>query len=399
MAVVVALFMGLMTSAEEIIRDRKILERESFLNLNRLSYLNSKVILVFLISAIQTFSFVIIANAVLGIKGLNFSYWLILFSTSCLANMIGLNISSGLNSIITIYILIPFILISQFLLSGGVVDFDRLNKALRHPVYVPLIGDMMPSRWSYEALAVNQFKNNKFEKIFFELEKKKKNASYQILYLIPELKLRVNETIRNMKLHKDTVRISQNLALLTNEIKSSQKLYFWPPFSIINKLVLPAFDSVVSVSLLNYLTNVNNRIQKSEMEASNELDKIYNAIFQIPEGRNELIKLKLDYFNNKLAGQVTNKLRIHKIVELDNHLIRKIDQIYMDPMSNYGRAHLYAPVKKIGNRSIDTLWFNILVLWLGSLLLYLTLVFNILRKFINWLEGIRFGEVLKLKSG
>ena len=42
MAVVVALFLGLMVSAEEIFKDRKILEREKFLNISRLSYLISK---------------------------------------------------------------------------------------------------------------------------------------------------------------------------------------------------------------------------------------------------------------------------------------------------------------------------------------------------------------------
>ena len=40
MSIVVALFMGLMVSAEEIIRDRKILERESFLRLSWLSYIH-----------------------------------------------------------------------------------------------------------------------------------------------------------------------------------------------------------------------------------------------------------------------------------------------------------------------------------------------------------------------
>ena len=43
MAVIVALFIGLTVSAEEIFRDRKILEREKFLNLSRLSYLISKI--------------------------------------------------------------------------------------------------------------------------------------------------------------------------------------------------------------------------------------------------------------------------------------------------------------------------------------------------------------------
>ena len=44
MSVIVCLFMGLVVSAEEIIKDRKILKRESFLNLSKFSYLNSKIL-------------------------------------------------------------------------------------------------------------------------------------------------------------------------------------------------------------------------------------------------------------------------------------------------------------------------------------------------------------------
>ena len=178
MSVVVALFMGLMVSAEEIIRDKKILERESFLRLSWLSYVHSKIFVLFCISAIQTLSFVIVGNLVLEIKGMFLSYWLILFTTSCLANLIGLNLSSGLNSLITIYIIIPFILVPQLLFSGFTVNYDKLHKIYRNPVYVPVIGDIMTSRWAYEALAVDQFKDNKFSRNFFATDMLKSNAAY-----------------------------------------------------------------------------------------------------------------------------------------------------------------------------------------------------------------------------
>ncbi|MDZ7634728.1 MAG: hypothetical protein U5L72_10040 [Bacteroidales bacterium] len=50
----------------------------------------------FTISAVQTISFVLIGNLVLGIKGMTLVYWIVLFSTSCLANMIGLTIFLGI---------------------------------------------------------------------------------------------------------------------------------------------------------------------------------------------------------------------------------------------------------------------------------------------------------------
>ena len=174
MCVITSLFLGLIISAEEIVRDRKILKRESFLNLSWFSYLNSKIIMMFLISAIQTISFIMIGNLILGIRGMTLTYWIVLFTTSCFANVLGLNISSAFNSVITIYILIPFILIPQLLFSGVLVKFDRLHKSnLSSEEYVPIIGDMMAARWSFEALAVEQFKNNKYERNFFKFDLEK----------------------------------------------------------------------------------------------------------------------------------------------------------------------------------------------------------------------------------
>lgn len=157
MAVIVALFIGMSISAEEIIKDRKILERESFLNLSWFSYLNSKIFWVFLLSAVQMISFVIIGNLILEINGMTLSFWLILFSSACFANMLGLFISSAFNSVVTIYILVPFLLIPQLLLGGVVVKFDELHDSVTDKVYVPLAGDLMASRWAFEALSVEQF--------------------------------------------------------------------------------------------------------------------------------------------------------------------------------------------------------------------------------------------------
>ncbi len=188
MCVITAFFMGLIISAEEIVKDRKILKRESFLNLSWFSYLNSKILLMFMISAIQTISFILIGNFILGIRGMTLTYWIVLFSTSCLANMIGLTISSAFNSVVTIYILIPFILIPQLLFSGVLVKYDNLHTTGRYThEYVPLIGELMPARWSFEALAVEQFRNNRFERNIFNYDLEISQNEYYASYLIRAL--------------------------------------------------------------------------------------------------------------------------------------------------------------------------------------------------------------------
>jgi amino acid transporter len=170
MSVVVALFIGLTVSAEEIIRDRKIRKRESFLNLSKGSYLWSKIIIMFyLIGYYKHLLFVIVGNLIMGVQGMLTDYWMVLFTASCFANMLGLNISSAFNSAVTIYILIPFLIIPQLLLAGVVVKFDKLNPTLAKQGGVPLAGEIMASRWAFEALAVNQFKANKYQKTFTNL--------------------------------------------------------------------------------------------------------------------------------------------------------------------------------------------------------------------------------------
>src|SRR6218665_2688865 len=155
-SVVVALFLGLTVAAEEIIKDKKILKRESFLNLSRGSYLWSKILIMFIISGIQSATFVLVGNFILEIKGLWLEYWLVLFSTSCMANVLGLNISSGFNSAKVIYITVPLLIIPQLLFSGVIVKFDKLNPIFANTNEVPWIGNAMASRWAYEALAVTQ---------------------------------------------------------------------------------------------------------------------------------------------------------------------------------------------------------------------------------------------------
>ncbi|MCK4701392.1 MAG: ABC transporter permease, partial [Bacteroidales bacterium] len=111
MSIIVAFFMGLMVSAEEIIKDRKILKREAFLNLSWASYLFSKVAVLFAISAIQAFAFVMVGNTIIEIKGMYFAYWIVMFSVWASSNMLGLIISDSFKTVVTIYMLIPILLI------------------------------------------------------------------------------------------------------------------------------------------------------------------------------------------------------------------------------------------------------------------------------------------------
>ncbi|MEE4116438.1 MAG: ATP-binding cassette domain-containing protein, partial [Marinilabiliaceae bacterium] len=385
MSIIVSLFLGLIGSAEEIIKDRKILKREVFLNLSRASYLNSKVIVLFILAAIQTLSFVIVGNVILEIKGMTLSYWLILFSTSCFAILMGLNISSGFDKVITVYILIPFLLIPQLLLSGVIVNFDKLHKSFTNFDNVPVIGDMMTSRWAYEALAVHQFRDNEFQKLTYEQDMRSSQNNFYCIFLIPELNKKTIKCEKAIGVEKWSDHFQQNLAKLSRYVTFLSEVSGAGNEHIINNLNKESFDTITAGLLYNYLDELKKLFRSEANKADAQRDSIINHLDSL-NGTGYTSRLKDIYHNKNLEDFLLRRDDPHKIIETNKRLIQKLDPAYRIPLSRTGRAHFYAPVKRLGNLSIDTYWFNLGVIWLFTLLLYITLYYDSLRKGLNYFQ-------------
>ncbi len=391
MAVVVAVFLGLTVSAEEIIKDRKILERELFLKLSWFSYINSKLVILFVISAVQTFLYTLIGNAILEIHGMLLPFWLILFSAACMGNIIGLNISSGLNSVIAIYILIPLILVPQLLLGGAMINFDDLHKGFTNKTYVPFIGNLMTTRWAYEALTVEQFKNNKFEKIFFEDEKIISNADYKTSFLIPSLQNKLGLCMRRKDSGIDSLALIRDLKIISNALDIIAINEDLQPFQYVHLLNNNDFSESVMEQTYQYLVRLDKNLSEEEKKANERKDTKYQQMIN-DMGQDEFVDFKQRYYNKKLADIVLNRNEINKIYQTHKRLIQKKDPIFMEPTSSFGRAHFFAPVKIFNKVKIDTLWYNILMMWFLSGILYLMLLFDLLRKGLKYLQSLNVKE-------
>ena len=386
MCVIVALFLGLILAAEEIIRDRKILARESFLHLSRTSYLFSKLSLLFILSAIQMLLFVGIGNAILGIKGMTFSYWLILFTTSCFANILGLNISDGLKSVVAIYIVVPFLLVPQILLAGVIVKFDKLHYRVASYESVPLVGDIMASRWAYEALAVNQFINNPYQKIFSGVEMRESNISYDMQYLAPTLIQQIGDVRELVNAEPANPGIPARLDLIREAFAS---IILTRPFPLANSISPESFNAQVADSAISWLQDYRNRLTGIREKLVYEKDALYSDLTAEKGGTPGVINFRRQYYNEQISDIVRNSLDLHKIVEVDGKLIRKMEPVYQYPSPKNGRAQFFASVKIIGRLYIPTLVFNVCALWLMTLVFYLALQFSLLRK------AIEFGGTLQ----
>ncbi len=388
MAIIVALFVGLTVSAEEIYRDRKILEREKFLNISRSSYLFSKIIFLFFMSAVQSLSFVLVANTLLEVRSMLFQQWLILFSTACFGNVLGLNISAGMRTAVSIYILIPLLLVPMLLLGGAMIKFDDLHKSISRKIYVPVIGDAMVTRWSYEALMVEQFKGNKFAKPFFKYDMEISRTGWYNSFLIPTLKVKVNEckTAGRNPDYEELVR--NNLRKINYHIRELSSETGILPGGWNSSLNYSGFTDFTCDQAKIYLDSLATAVRVTNRVFSDRKDSLVKSITD-RRGEAEFQALKEANYNESLANFVLNRLSTNKIFDSDKKLIQKADPVYMKPGSKYGRAHFYAPYKQIGKIRIDTLLFNVIAIWIMTSALFVTLYLNVLKRFIEYLETLK----------
>jgi ABC-type multidrug transport system ATPase subunit len=388
MSVVVALFLGLTVSAEEIFRDRKIIEREKYLNISRSSYLLSKINFLFGLSAVQTFMYVFISQHILEVEGMMWRQWLILFTTSCFGNMMGLNISSGMKSVISIYILIPLVLVPQLLLGGAMIRFDDLHPSLTRKVYVPALGDIMTTRWAYEAMAVEQFRSNSYMKPYFETEMMISRYDWQSSFLIPELKMKSNESAFAAGKPEYSGIYKNNLRKLTrhiNDLSLEAQTDPWPVMRVIER---EPFTVDASYIVNDYLDSIQKIIRSKYLYYTGVKDNITDSLVRIM-GQDGLVSLRNATHNKDLADMVLNRNVQQKLYDTEDRIIQKSDPVLMQPDSRAGRAQFYAPYKMIGSLKINTLWFNLMVVWLMNILLFVSLYFNLLKALMNLLERIK----------
>ncbi|UXE68284.1 MAG: ATP-binding cassette domain-containing protein [Chryseotalea sp. WA131a] len=390
MSIIVALFMGLTVSAEEIIRDRKILRRESFLNLSWNSYLLSKLSILFLMSAIQTITFVIIGNLILEIHGMTIAFWFVLFTTSCFANVLGLNISSAFNSAVTVYVMIPLLLIPQMILSGLLFNFDKLNNLISTKGKVPLAADLMASRWAYEALATHQFINNDYESNYYRYHKGEAKADFKSAYLANELKQSNLFALQNFESKNDSVKklVAAKLQILIDNLKDEPYKLGMEKSDLSKELRPENYTKIRGGDIDAYLEDYKKYYQQIY---NRNVDTIEKKMAYLESHGTNINEDKNKYYNESLADLVKNINVKQRLLEYNGKLIQQINPIFQDPKPSHiadYRTAFFLPVKNLFGIQISTFWFNMIVIWAMAFFYYILLYFEWLRKLVE-----AFGKV------
>ena len=373
MAVIVATFTGMSGSAEEIIKDRALLKREQFLHLSYGSYIWSKIVYMAFVSLIQTLLFIVVGNAIMELHGLFTTWWLILFMTALLANLTGLLLSQCLNSVVAIYISIPMLLIPQILLCGLVVSFSDLTPKSTTG-NVPIVGDLIPSRWSYEALAVTSFTDNEYERNFFELDKKKYETQYYNMGLLYELQSQLETMKDEQKRGKEST--VDHMAVIRTNLPLITAYCDMKPYS----------GDESYQSLYDYMREAENILSKRSNEISLKADALTSSYIR-QNGKEALLDLKRQNYNIKLEDCVIGADQRRMLDIIDNYAVPRTGLIFLTPQSTIGRAPFYSSEKIVGQWHIKTLWFNMAMLLFMCIITTLMLLTDCPGRYIRKTEN------------
>jgi hypothetical protein len=286
--------------------------------------------------------------------------------------------------------MIPLLLIPQMILSGLLFPFDKLNNLISTKGKVPIVADLMASRWAYEAMAVYQFRNNSYERPYFDAERLEALTDFNSSYLVDKLQEKRRFIADHIAQKNDSIVqvMEKDLAIIQATLK---KDYFQKGFEkqLATPWTLATFTPAFNTELDQFLQTYKEKYLELYNTAVTRKDNAQFA-FQKTSGQS-LNELKNKYYNDNLADLVKNVSEKDRILEFDGKLIQQINPIFQDPdMSsplNY-RAPFFAPEKNLVGMRVSTFWFDILVIWVMTALLYATLYFELLRKLINAFDKV-----------
>ncbi len=375
MSVMVALFLGLSVSAEEICRDGRILYRERFLHLSWWSYVNAKAFYLAMVAALQSLLYVVVALPLVQVPGLFFKMWVMLFACAFSSSLLGLNISASFRSAVTIYILIPLLLIPQMLLCGVVIPYDDLIAPTSIRREVPAYANLLPPRWAYEALVVEQYRQNDYMRPLIQADARIRLAEHELDFYLPELQSRVQSiallsTLENTSQQTEALRILQQefarLEQRTGLTSGLRELDFQPS----------AFPSVVGRAA-QYVADSRRYFFEQRRVAASEKREVLNAM-ETCHGKEGLELFRKQHTNRSLQDQVLNLRDMEPVRATKDGLYSTTLPIYRTPESVWGAAHFLAGCKRVGDRLISTWNFNLAAIFFLSLLFYIALCFRFL---------------------
>jgi ABC transport system ATP-binding/permease protein len=244
------------------------------------------------------------------------------------------------------------------LFNGITINIKSFPKPLSSEQYTPAITEASPLKWAFEALYVEQTINNDYEKLFYAFDKKIETSIFNTNYLIPELQRNLQRIMANpstKESHKALKAIQAEILQFSN----NNDIF---PFEYANELVSEKAGASVIKEANDYLTYIQLILSENISKLTQEKHIFENKLIDsigIPGYQ----KFKKKYFNAYLFDLANKFNAAINVKFIQGNIIKNMNPLYLEPSSNFGRAHLFAPVKMFNYLYYSTFWFNLFILW------------------------------------
>ena len=140
---------------------------------------------------------------------------------------------------------------------------------------------------------------------------------------------------------------------------------------------------MLAEAIKDYILEARARFNNIANSAAIKKDIFINA-------NREALDILFDENHNQSLNEIVKKVyEKNKILLYKNSFVQNIDPIYLDPeIRNFFsfRTHFLAPRKHIFGLMIDTFVFNIIVVWVMTLVLYLLLYYELVAAIVKRLS-------------
>jgi hypothetical protein len=224
----------------------------------------------------------------------------------------------------------------------------------------------------------------------FDLEKFESVADFKTVHLIPGLNNKLEQAQDEFNEKGKIEETADNIKLLKNEIQKEQKNY--PNLTIegIDKLEPETYNTEFYYLIYDFLQLLEAEYLKMFELANQKKEDIINYWLESDADKYRAYR---DAYHNESVGDIALKVyEKNKIIEYNNEYIQQFHPVYQDPVVKGNldfRSHFLAPRKHFLGMYFETYWFNVSFIWLLTILLYITLYYEHLKKLLGLFEKIK----------
>ena len=175
--------------------------------------------------------------------------------------------------------------------------------------------------------------------------------------------------------------------MVQNEIRKQLSIFGEDKLPAVDRINEEDFDKEVYDQTTEFLNAIQSVYNNRRRKAKDELDAYYDKQMSSPELEAKFLEMRGKFENERIGVMVKNIQAKKRAVRSGDELVQRIYPVYAtnehpDHALDF-RTNFYYPEKYLAGSYIDTKIFNVLVIWSMTIVLFIAVYYDWLRKILK----------------